>query len=267
MKLYDYYRSSAAFRVRIALNIKGLEVEQESIHLRHKAQRSDAYLAVNPQGLVPTLVDDDGTVVTQSMAIIEYLEETRPDTPSLMPGDAVGRARVRAIAAAIACDIHPLNNLRVLRHIDQVFDTNEATRNELWYKHWIAEGMAGLENSRAPAIAGRENERAGGEAHLAQEPPARERAAEQHRGSLTHMQISSVNEARHGACLPHPEPPAPIGAGSRRNRVPATTRSQRPAVSGPPGVGLSRRRFAGALDPEAAAGIWADSQPLITEQR
>ena len=149
MKLYDYYRSSAAFRVRIALNIKGLEVEQESIHLRRKDQRSDAYLAVNPQGLVPTFVDDDGTVVTQSMAIIEYLDETRPDTPSLMPGDAVGRARVRAIAAAIACDIHPLNNLRVLRHIDKVFDTNEATRNELWYKHWIAEGMAGLEGMLA----------------------------------------------------------------------------------------------------------------------
>ena len=152
MKLYDYYRSSAAFRVRIALNIKGLEVEQESIHLRRKDQRSDAYLAVNPQGLVPTLVDDDGTVVTQSMAIIEYLDETRPDTPSLMPGDAVGRARVRAIAAAIACDIHPLNNLRVLRHIDQVFDTDEATRNELWYKHWIAEGMGGIEGMLAGGL-------------------------------------------------------------------------------------------------------------------
>jgi len=152
MKLYDYYRSSAAFRVRIALNIKELDVEQESIHLRRKDQRSDAYLAVNPQGLVPTLVDDDGTVVTQSMAIIEYLDETRPDTPSLMPGDAIGRARVRAIAAAIACDIHPLNNLRVLRHIDQVFDTNEATRNELWYKHWIAEGMGGLEGMLAGGL-------------------------------------------------------------------------------------------------------------------
>lgn len=145
MKLYDYYRSSAAFRVRIAFNIKGLEVDRESIHLRRMDQRSDAYLAVNPQGLVPALVDDDGTVVTQSMAIIEYLDETRPDTPRLMPGDAAGRARVRAISGAIACDIHPLNNLRVLRHIDQVFDTDEATRNEVWYKHWIAEGMGGLE--------------------------------------------------------------------------------------------------------------------------
>jgi maleylacetoacetate isomerase/maleylpyruvate isomerase len=149
MKLYDYYRSSAAFRVRIALNLKGLEAERESVHLRRKDHRSDAYLAVNPQGLVPALVDDDGTVVTQSLAIIEYLEETRPDTPRLMPADATGRARVRALSDAIACDIHPLNNLRVLRHIDQVFDTDEATRNELWYKHWIAEGMSGLEGMLA----------------------------------------------------------------------------------------------------------------------
>ncbi len=145
MKLYDYFRSSAAFRVRIALNIKGLEAERAFIHLRRKDQQSAAYLAVNPQGLVPALVDDDGTVVTQSLAIIEYLDETRSGAPRLMPDDAVGRARVRALSGAIACDIHPLNNLRVLRHIDQVFDTDEATRNELWYKHWIAEGMRGVE--------------------------------------------------------------------------------------------------------------------------
>jgi len=145
MKLYDYFRSSAAFRVRIALNIKSLPYDAQSVHLRRKDQLSDAYLALNPQGLVPTLVDDDGTVVSQSLAIIEYLDETRPDTPRLLPADAPSRARVRALALAIACDIHPLNNLRVLRLLDQAFNIDEATRNELWYRHWIAEGMRGVE--------------------------------------------------------------------------------------------------------------------------
>ncbi|MBT4906044.1 MAG: maleylacetoacetate isomerase, partial [Rhodospirillaceae bacterium] len=101
MKLYDYWRSSAAFRMRIALNLKGLDADREYIHLRLKDQSSDAYLAVNPQGLVPTLIDDDGTRVTQSMAIMEYLDETRPDTTALLPADAKGRARVRALSQAI----------------------------------------------------------------------------------------------------------------------------------------------------------------------
>lgn len=145
MKLYDYYRSSAAYRVRIALNLKGLEPERVSIHLRKKVQESEDYKAVNPQGLVPALVDDDGTVIVQSLAIIEYLDETHPANPRLLPDDPAGRARVRAISGAIACDIHPLNNLRVLRYLGQEFGIEEEARNERWYKHWIAEGMRGVE--------------------------------------------------------------------------------------------------------------------------
>ncbi len=117
MVLYDYFRSSAAYRVRIALNLKGLAATHRSIHLRKGEQRAAVYLEVNPQGLVPTLVVD-GTSLTQSLAIIEYLEEKHP-SPALLPKDAADRAWVRAIALAIACDIHPLNNLRVLKYLDR----------------------------------------------------------------------------------------------------------------------------------------------------
>src|SRR5471030_1985087 len=109
MKLFGYFRSSAAFRVRIALNLKNVDYDQAFIHLRKNDQRSPDFLKLNPQGLVPALVDQ-GNVLSQSLAIIEYLEETRPE-PALLPRDSVGRARVRSLAQAIACDIHPIDNL------------------------------------------------------------------------------------------------------------------------------------------------------------
>lgn len=143
MKLYSYFRSSAAYRVRIALALKGLDYEMDFVHLRRKEHRSDDYLALNPQGLVPTLVDDDGTALTQSLAIVEYLEETRPEPP-LLPGDAAGRARVRALASAIACEIHPVNNLRVLVYLTREMGVDDEAKNT-WYRHWVDEGLTGLE--------------------------------------------------------------------------------------------------------------------------
>lgn len=142
MKLYTYFRSSAAYRVRIALHLKGLAYEPAFIHLRRQEQREPAYTAVNPQGYVPALLDD-GLVLTQSLAIIEYLDETHPEPP-LLPADAAGRARVRALAQAIACDIHPLNNLRVLLHLRDGLKLDQTARDD-WYRHWIAEGFRALE--------------------------------------------------------------------------------------------------------------------------
>ncbi|MEP7329808.1 MAG: maleylacetoacetate isomerase [Betaproteobacteria bacterium] len=143
MKLYDYFRSSAAYRVRIALNIKGLTPERAFVHLRRDAQRDAGYLALNPQGLVPSLSLDDGRVLTQSLAIIEYLDEAHPQ-PALLPAEAVARARVRAIALEVACDIHPLNNLRVLKYLKNTLHVSEADK-DIWYKHWVDEGLAALE--------------------------------------------------------------------------------------------------------------------------
>jgi maleylacetoacetate isomerase len=151
VKLYDYFRSSAAYRVRIALNLKGLAPEREFVHLRKGAQRGEEYLAVNPQGLVPALVTDDGTVLTQSLAIVEYLDETVP-SPPLLPRAPLARARVRSLAQAIACDIHPIDNLRVLRYLLHTVGVEEAQK-DAWYKYWIDVGLEALEIavSRDPA--------------------------------------------------------------------------------------------------------------------
>ena len=147
MKLYDYFRSSAAYRVRIALNHKGVAPERASVHLRRGAQRADEYLAMNPQGLVPALVTDGGDVLTQSLAIIEWLEETYPK-PALLPGDAAGRARVRSLALAIACDIHPLNNLRVLNYLTGTLGATGAQRDG-WIRYWCDVGLEALETRLA----------------------------------------------------------------------------------------------------------------------
>lgn len=144
MKLYTYFRSSAAYRVRIALNLKGLAYDALPVHLLRDGgeQLAPAYRAVNPAGLVPAL-EDNGIVLTQSLAIIEYLEEVHPLVP-LLPQDAVGRARVRALAQTIASDTHPITNLRVLKYLKGPLGLSEEQKME-WYRHWMREGMATLE--------------------------------------------------------------------------------------------------------------------------
>jgi maleylacetoacetate isomerase len=142
MKLYGYFRSSAAFRVRIALNLKNFAYEQIPIHLRRGEQSAPPFAALNPQCLVPAL-EDDGRLLTQSLAIIEYLEEVRP-IPPLLPPDPAGRARVRALALAVACDIHPLNNLRVLNYLKGPL-AHSAAQESAWYRHWIKAGFDAIE--------------------------------------------------------------------------------------------------------------------------
>ena len=144
MKLHTYFRSSAAYRVRIALNLKGLDYEAVPVHLVRGGgeHRQPAYLGLNPAGLVPAL-EDQGQVLTQSLAIVEYLEETHPQ-PALLPAAALDRARVRAIAQAIACDIHPVNNLRVLQYLTRELGASEEQKNA-WYRHWVGVGMQAVE--------------------------------------------------------------------------------------------------------------------------
>jgi maleylacetoacetate isomerase len=142
MKLYSYFRSSAAFRVRIALNLKKLDYETAAIHLQRNDQSTPDYRGINPQGLVPAL-DDGGQILIQSLAIIEYLDEVYPQPP-LVPRDPADRARVRAIADIVACDIHPINNLRVLRYLTHELGHDEAAIAN-WYNHWITAGFQALE--------------------------------------------------------------------------------------------------------------------------
>ncbi len=138
MELFNYHRSSASYRVRIALALKGLDYDYRPVHLAKNEQFNESYQAVSAARLVPLLRDGD-QVLTQSLAIIEYLEETHPQPP-LLPADAAGRARVRALAMDIACEIHPLNNLRVLRYLVRDLKVSEDDKNR-WYRHWVESGL------------------------------------------------------------------------------------------------------------------------------
>ncbi len=150
MKLYSYFRSSAAYRVRIALNLKNLPYETASVHLVKDGghNKRPEYRAVNPQMRVPALALDNGEVLVQSLAIIEYLDETHPQPP-LLPKDPLGRAKARALAQIIACDIHPLNNTSPLRYLKNALK-HEQAEIDTWYHHWILEGFEALEAMMAP---------------------------------------------------------------------------------------------------------------------
>ena len=147
MELFNYFRSSASYRVRIALALKGLDYDYRAVHLVKGEQLQDAYAAVSSTRLVPTLVDDDGHRLSQSLAIIEYLDETHPEPP-LLPRDALGRARVRALALDIACEIHPLNNTRVLKYLTGSLKLSEDDKNR-WYRHWVETGLEAVERQLA----------------------------------------------------------------------------------------------------------------------
>ncbi len=148
MKLYGYFRSSASYRVRIALNLKGLSYQHEGVHLLKNGgeQLSSAYRQINPDALVPAF-EDQGHVLTQSLAILEYLDEAYPQTP-LLPTAALDRAYVRSLALAIACEIHPVNNLRVLKYLSNELKLSDEQKNT-WYRHWVEQGLATLEQRLA----------------------------------------------------------------------------------------------------------------------
>jgi maleylpyruvate isomerase len=146
MKLYNYFRSSSSFRVRIAMNLKGLDYEYLPVHLARGEHREEAYAAISADRLLP-LLEDQGERISQSLAIIEYLDETHPEVP-LLPGDPVGRAQVRALAQSIACEIHPIANLRVLKYLTQELKLDEAAKTQ-WIRHWVRDGMLAFERQLA----------------------------------------------------------------------------------------------------------------------
>ena len=148
MKLYNYYRSSAAYRVRIALNLKGVNWQHVGVHLLKAQHRSEDYLKLNPAGLVPSLVADDGAVLTQSLAIMEYLDEMMPNVAPLLPKGALDRAHVRALALSLTCDVHPLNNVRVLNYLTDVLGATTDQKNA-WIAHWMTLGLAAFEQTLA----------------------------------------------------------------------------------------------------------------------
>ncbi len=145
--LHDYFRSSAAYRVRIALNLKGIDYDRHPVNLAEGEQQDPAYCMLNPQGFVPML-EIDGLKLTQSLSIAVYLDQTRPDPP-LVPSDPADGAHVRSLALTVACDIHPLNNLRVLKYLSGTLDATQ-DQSDAWYAHWVTEGLAALEALAAP---------------------------------------------------------------------------------------------------------------------
>ena len=153
MKLYNYFRSSASYRVRIALELKGIAYDYVAVHIARGDHKTGDFAAMSPDSLVPLLELDGGERIGQSMAIIEYLDDTYPD-PALLPKDALGRARVRALSQTIACEIHPLNNLRVLKYLVRDLKLEDEAKNT-WYRHWVAEGLAAFEKQLAQGPSGR----------------------------------------------------------------------------------------------------------------
>ena len=153
MKLYNYFRSSASFRVRIALGLKGLAYDYVPVHIAKGEHKAADYQAVSPAMLVPTLQLDAGDLLSQSMAIIEYLDEAHPQPP-LLPADALGRAHVRALSQLIACEIHPINNLRVLKYLTAQLKVSEDDKNA-WYRHWVRSGLEAFEGQLAALPQGR----------------------------------------------------------------------------------------------------------------